>query len=644
MKTLFILAIIGIQFSIHATAQEKSKKEIEGDKCSFKYAYNEAIVAYNEAKSLTPTGQRHLAEAYHNMNQDKEAEITYAKLLSLSVDVVAEDYFKYAMILKSNNKYESANNCLDKFYQLTPNDLRAIDYKLHKAELNDLLKDDGKYKVTNLDVNSDEQDFGTCYYKTSLVFASTRATVKMIKRTSNWNGKPYLNMYASEIKDNQLNKPIIFDKGLDGKLHDGPASFNKEGTYVAFTRNHYHDNSKDKTVELQIYFSSYANGKWSAPIPFNHNNDNYSVGHPCLTGDGKTMYFTCDMTGGFGGADIYRTTQNEKGEWKQPENLGNKINTEGDETFPFLEENNSKLLFASNGRYGIGGLDIFIASVNGESFNNVYNAGAPLNTRFDDFAVIADGKTNKGYFSSNREGGKGDDDIYTVEFLKWSDASKTLNGIAKDINGNAIPNTFITLLNDKGEIIDTITTKNNAAYTFSVATNKQYKLIGKHETYNNGQSDANTLGKELIVTADVTLIKKETPYEKIKEGIDLGKIITFKAIYFDLDKYVIREDASIELNKIINIMNEYPNMVIEVGAHTDCRETEYYNQILSNRRAKATVDYIKKGITHPERITGKGYGKSKLVNNCSCDGSVVSSCSEKEHQKNRRTEFIVIKK
>ncbi len=650
MKKLFIPAILCIGFSISSTAQEKSRKEIQGDKYSFKYAYDDAIVSYEQEKNLTTEGQRHLAEAYHNMNQDVESEIAYAKLVSLPTGVLPEDYFKYAMILKSNNKYERAFICLDKFYSLKPTDLRAMDYQLHKAEFADLLKDDGKYKLTNLDVNSEAQDFGTCYYKTSLVFASTRAQAKMIKRTSNWNGKPYLNMYSSEIKDNQLNKPSIFEKGLDGKLHDGPASFNKEGTYVAFTRNHYHDKSEDKMVELQIYFSSYVDGKWSTPIPFNHNNDNYSVGHPCLSADGKTMYFTCNMPGGLGGADIYKTTKNDKGEWNQPENLGAKINTEGDETFPFLSENNGKLLFASNGRFGLGGLDIFIAPVNGSGFDDAYNAGAILNTRFDDFSAIVDSKTNKGYFSSNREGGKGDDDIYSVEFLKWIDLGKILKGTAKDINGNSVPNTFVILLGEKGEIIDTVTTKSNAAYTFSVITNKQYKLIGKHDGYSNGESDANTLGKELIVIADVILLKKEKVKEKekeketIKEGVDLAKVINLEVIYFDLDKYAIRPDAEPELKKIINIMNEYPNMKIELGAHTDCRESKAYNQILSDKRAKATVNYIKKRITKPERITGKGYGKSKLVNDCSCDGEKLSTCSEEEHQKNRRTEFIVIKK
>jgi len=646
MKNIIIPILLFISLSIHSFAQEKSRQELSGDKFAFKYSFDKAVVSYNHAKQLTPEGQRHLADAYHQLDQDIDSEIAYAKLLSLKDGILPEDYFNYSKVLKANGKYEEAFNCMDKFTELKPSDLRVKDYKAHKADLPELLKDDGKYKLANISINTDADDFGTCYLKNSIVFASTRAVAKMIKRSSNWNGKPYLNMYVSEVSDNQLKKPEIFDKGLDGKLHDGPASFNKEGTYIAFTRNNYKDKSKDKVVELQIYFSSYLDGKWSEPMPFIFNNETYSVGHPCLTADGSTMYFTSDMPGGFGGADIYRTIKNSKGEWATPENLGDRINTEGDETFPFFEELNGRLLFVSDGRFGLGGTDIFIANLNGSSFDNAVNAGFPLNTRYDDFAVIADGKTNKGYFSSNRVDGNGGDDIYTVDFLKWTNNDKKLKGIAKDVNGNRVPFAFITLLDEKGKMIDTLSTKNDAAYTFTVSTNKQFKLIGKHEGYMNGESEANTMGKELVVVADVLLLKKEpeTIDDKIKDGADLGKIVEFKNIYFDLDKYKIRSDAESELKKIIKIMNEYPNMTVELGSHTDCRETKAYNQLLSNKRAKASVDYIRKGITKPERITGKGYGKSKLINDCSCDGEVLSTCSEEEHQKNRRTEFIVLKK
>lgn len=650
MKKIIIPIVLFISVSLNAIGQEKSRHELKGDKLAFKYCFDKAITSYNRAKQLTPDGQHHLADAYYQLNKDSAAEIAYAKVISANNNIVPEDYLNYANVLKANGKYNEAFVNMDKFAGLKPTDLRAKDYMAHKADLPVLLQDDGKYKLVNLMLNTSDQDFGASYFKTSIVFASTRAKVKMIKRTSNWNGKPFLDMYIAEISNNELKDPKIFDKGLNRKLHDGPASFNKEGNYVAFTRNNYRDKSKDKVVELQIYFSTCVNEKWSKPVPFIFNNELYSTGHPCLTADGNTMYFTSDMPGGFGGADIYKTTKITNGEWQKPENLGNKVNTEGDETFSFIEEVSGKLFFVSDGRFGLGGTDIFIANLNGNTFENSVNAGTPLNTRYDDFAAIADGKTNKGYFSSNRTGGIGDDDLYSVDFLKGITTDKKLKGIAKDAKGDEVPNAFITLQDDKGKVIDTVTTANNAAYSFTVSTNKKFKLIGKKEGYTDGENQANTMSEDLVVVSDVVLLKKEiiakskTIEPKIIEGADLGKIVEFKAIYFDLDKFMIRSDAEVELNMIIKIMNEYPTMVIELGSHTDCRETKAYNQILSDKRAKASVDYIRKSITKPSRITGKGYGESKLINNCACEGKVVSTCTEEDHQKNRRTEFIVIKK
>jgi len=451
-------------------------------------------------------------------------------------------------------------------------------------------------------------------------------------------------MYISEIDEVQFKNPKNFSKYLNAKMHDGPASFANNGTYMAFTKNNYRDKSKDRVVELQIYFCNYKDGKWSKPEPFVLNNPAYSVGHPCLTSDGNTMYFTSDMAGGFGGSDIYRITKDEKGTWAKPENLGNKINTEGNEMFPFIEETNNILFFSSNGRFGLGGLDIFICSIEGSEFGYVRNAGFPLNTQYDDFAVIKDNNTNKGYFTSNRVSGSGGDDIYAVDFLKGFDHGKKIIGIAKNNVGGHIPNTFITLLDDHANVLDTVTTKDDGAYTFFVNSDKNFKLMGEQENYLDGDTLANTFGTAFIVKADVILLNKpEIVVLKIKVNNDLAKVLELAPIYFDLDKFNIRSDAETELDKIVKIMNEYPEMVVELGSYTDCRETKQYNMILSEKRAKSSTEYIKKRITKPERIYGKGYGKTKLVNSCACDGEIVSGCMEEEHQQNRRTEFIIVK-
>jgi outer membrane protein OmpA-like peptidoglycan-associated protein len=644
MKQLFTSLILFA--SISGIAQQKSTKEVRGDKYAFVYSFDKAIDSYTRSRKLTMDGQRHLASSYHNINQDTKAEPVYAKIVSAPHGVLPEDHYNYAMVLKANGKYAEANKSMDKFKELKPGDICVKSYSANSNGLTYLLKDDGKYKVEHLNLNTDAEDFGTCFYKNKIVFSSSRTISK--EKNYNWNGKPFLDIYMSEVDGNQLKTPESFGKTFNGKLHDGTAAFNKDGTYIAYTTNNVKLNKKDRIVNLEIFFSNYKDNKWSVPEAFELNNKDYGVGQPFLTADGNTMYFASNMPGGYGGADIYRVKKNNKGEWQKAENLGNKINTERDELFPFFEENNEILLFTSNGQYGLGGLDIFMCATNGPQFGRVYNAGIPLNTQYDDFAVIVNGKTDKGYFSSNRVGGSGDDDIYSVDFLKGLNAGKKIKGIAKDINGNRLAKTFITLFNNNGTVIDTVTTNETAAYIFLVESNEKFKLSGTKESYNEGDTFTDTYGKEFIVTADVTLSvplkKEEIIAQKIVVGADLGKILDLKPIYFDLNKYDIRPDAEVELDKIIKVMNDHPTIIVELGSHTDCRNTKKYNQKLSEKRAKASAAYVQRGITSIERIYGKGYGETKLVNGCACEGKVVSRCSEEDHQNNRRTEFIIVKK
>ena len=649
MKNIYIPLIVFIGLSFSAFSQEKSRSELKGDKYAFRYSYNEAIEAYTDAKELSLDGQRKLAESYHKIDKNVEAEITYARILTATAGVLPEDHYNYAMILKTNGKYVEAHSAMDKFAALKPEDLRVKDYTAHKDQFAELQNDDGKYKTTHLALNTDAEDFGTSYYKNKVAFASSRA-----KSGKNYNGsgKSFLNMYVSDVEAGELKEPQVFDKSFNSKMHDGPASFSNDGTFMAFTRNNVRDKSKDKVVELAIYFSSYKDDKWSKPEAFNFNNGGNSVGHPSLTVDGKTMYFSSNAPGGFGGADIYKTTRTENGEWTTAVNLGNQINTEGDEMFPFLEEVTGTFFFSSNGRFGLGGLDIFICKKNGEVFEGVYNAGSPMNTQYDDFSAVADGKTDKGYFSSNRVGGSGDDDIYSVDFVKGLETRKRIEGFAKISNGTLLPNTFVTLLDDKGAVIDTLTTKSDASFSFFVESGKNFTLTGKKDTYTDGETASNTLGKELVVKSDVVLLKKEEAIalkkeeivKKIEVGADLGKILELKNIYFDLDKYDLRPEAVTELDKIVKIMNENPSIELELSSYSDCRASKEYNLALSDKRAKVPAWYIKARIKDPKRIHGTGYGETKLLNGCECEGDVVSTCSEEEHQKNRRTEFIIVKK
>ncbi|MFZ4548204.1 MAG: hypothetical protein ACOYN4_12245 [Bacteroidales bacterium] len=422
MKKILIPILLLLGIGINVIGQERSGKELRGDKYFFNYSFEKAIDAYTHTKELSVIGQHNLAESYRNLGQNIQAEGTYQKLMDSPTGIVPEDYYNYAMVLKANGKYEKSRKWMDKFEAQKPNDLRARDYTANKAKLTTLLKDDGKYKIEHLNVNSAALDFGTSYYKDKIVFASTRTTGKMIVRKYNWTGQPFWDMYISDIDGKQLKEPEIFEDAFNRKFHDGPATFSRNGDYMAFTRNDYDAKRKDKVVVLQLFFSSYADGKWSEPESFAFNSSTYSVGHPYLKSDGNTMYFVSDMPGGFGGTDIYKTTKVANGSWSKPENLGNQINTEGDEMFPFLQETKNVFAFASNGRYGIGGLDVFFSDVTNFGFGPAYNAGVPLNTQYDDYAAIVDETMKKGYFSSNRTGGSGGDDIYSFDLLKWKTA------------------------------------------------------------------------------------------------------------------------------------------------------------------------------------------------------------------------------
>lgn len=640
MKKLLLPTILIFAICFQTNAQEKSSKEKLGDKLSFSYSYSKAIDAYSDSKSLSTEGQRRLAMAYHKMDNNQAADSVYANYVATAIDIIADDYFNYAMSLKINGKYPESVSWMDKFSQTKPSDLRAKDYESNKLEYSKWMKDNGIFKVEAQELNTNHVDFGPCYFKDKIVFASSRNT-GVFKKDDQWMNQPYLDMYVAEINEGQLKNPINFDRNLNGKMHDGPATFNKEGTTMAFTRNNYHDKSIDRVVELQIFFSNFEDNKWTLPVPFSYNNSAYSVGHPCFSSNGKTMYFVSDMPGGFGGSDLYVTNKDMNGTWSIPLNLGDKVNTESDELFPFYEENSMMLFFASDGRYGLGGLDIFICEMRDNQVGHVVNAGTPLNSRFDDISAIANDKMTKGFFASNRTGGKGLDDLYSFTIANMN-KTKMIQGMVMQKTGLRIPKSFVKLFDDKNIAIDSMITNNDGEFSFKVESGKNFQLIGSKEFYLDGNSFATTVGNDYIVRADIILLKK--PIEvQMKENPNLTEILELNAIYFDLDKSNIRPDAKIELDKIVNIMNKYPNLEVALSSYTDCRASVKYNQLLSERRAKSTVIYLKKKISNPKRITGKGYGETMFSKACPCENNAISDCTDEEYQKERNAVFTIVK-
>jgi outer membrane protein OmpA-like peptidoglycan-associated protein len=626
--------------ALAAFGQEKSNKEERADKHSFTYNFEKAIDLYRHTKDLTISGQRNLANSYQNIGNNEKARETYAKLLEENVGIEAEDHYDYAMLLRSNAEYIESEKWMDKFVAAKPSDLRAMSYVKNNPTANSIVVDKKEYKLNEQSINTPAQDFGTTYYQDKVMFVSSNAKPKMIKRKYNYNGLPYLNMYTAEIEDGQLENVKFFDKSFNAKYHDGPATFSNGGTKMAFTTNDAKDKTKDKVVELQLFFSSFSNDEWSEPVPFIHNNPAYSVGQPHLSEDGNTLYFTSNAPGGFGGKDLYTSTKTANNEWSKPMNLGNIINTEGDEMFPFFDGKEKVLYFTSSGHFGLGGLDLFSSAQEGASWGTVINAGAPMNTNSDDFALIKNTTAKNGYISSNRPTGSGSDDIYAVGFLKNTPVQKRIEGIVMDLNQKPVDGAFVNLFAEDESLIASFIVKKDGIYGFDVESDKNYKLTADKETFIPALEYASTTGSDTIVIVNLILLEETI----IVVNTDLAPIAKMNNIYFDFDHAEIRLDAAKELDKIVVIMNKYPTMHVEIASHADCRGDAAYNLDLSDRRAKSSNEYVKARITNPDRISGKGYGETRLVNDCPCKGEEVSDCTPEQQQKNRRTEFIVLKK
>jgi len=727
--TLLIVILAAILASTNVYAQ-LSAKERKANLYYNRFSYIKAIQRYESINNISVSGLRNLALSYKRTNQLDKSKQTFEQFIN-GPEATLEDYFNYASILRMLANYDESINWLDKFAKARPNDNRSKSYARIAKDKSTLTQDEGRFTITYLPINTDAQDFGACFYNNQMVFASTRIGVNVVKRLYNWNEKPFLNMYVSDrIDDMMLGEPRQFRKQLNKKLHEGPASFNALGTIMAFTRNNYKEKSTDNAVKFGIFFSEKNNkGEWGKEVPFKVNNKEYNVGHPSLTSDGNMMYFSSDMPGGFGGSDIYIITRNTDGSWGNAINAGPEVNTEADEMFPFYHEDLRILFFSSNGHIGLGGLDIYFSPDMGDGkFNKVYNAGVPINTQFDDFSFVLDDIMKYGYFTSNREGGKGDDDIYAFELIKQFPTGKKINGIAKDLEGNILANTKVDLYNDKGDLVQSYITKVNGQYLFYIEPGFEYLLIGSKEKYFEGFIKADTktqddevlanlileknqgialftqvkdgktgnplegvrmvitdnktntefnnlitpkTGHSLKVIENITIgdtvsytikISKEGYFDKSytitqpinkprtiiayltmeKRVINVAELLEIDVVRFDLNKYNIRPDAALQLDKLIKLMNEYPDMVIQLRSYTDCRGTVKYNKYLSMRRAKSSAAYVKRHITNPKRLTYIGMGESNILNGCECESPIQSNCSEEEHQKNRRTEMIVI--
>jgi outer membrane protein OmpA-like peptidoglycan-associated protein len=575
-----------------------------------------------------------LGNAYYFNGELDKASKWYGELFALNEEVDPEYYFRYSQALKAEGNYEKSNQYMELFAQKT-NDSRAKLFQENKDYLTDIEAVSGKYTMDKTDVNSEFFDYGPSFFGKQIVFTSSRSEGNQYSKIHDWTKQNFTDLFVASIDNNgKLGSVENFSKTVNTKYNESSPVFTKDGKTMYFTRNNYNDGKKrksdEKVIMEKIYKAELVNGEWTNVKELPFCNDNYKSAHPALSPDEKTMYFASDMPGSFGNSDLYKVSIDSNGKFGTPENLGPTINTEGRETFPFVDADNN-LFFASDGHPGLGGLDIFEAKSNNNSFEKPVNVGKPLNSSMDDFGYVTN-KDGLGFFSSNRDEGSGFDDIYT-----FTVCTHTLSGMITDIDTKVIlPNAKVILFDDKMNKISETIASEKGIYSFKIECSKKYYVRASKEEYETNEKSFGPVTKTGESKLDIELKRNIFPVEV---GTDLAKILDVSIIYFDLDKWNIRPDAAEDLEKIIAVMNQYPNMTIDIRSHTDSRQTHKYNEILSDRRAKSTLEFMVKNGINRNRLTAKGYGETQLVNNCSDN----VPCSEAEHQKNRRSEFIVLK-
>ncbi|PCH78028.1 MAG: flagellar motor protein MotB [Flavobacteriaceae bacterium] len=502
------------------------------------------------------------------------------------------------------------------------------------------------YTIRNIEINNKLSNFGTSYFgNDKIVFASPRKKSFIINNTWKPNGQGYLDLFVGDMMENgEIENVKKLSNKLNSKWHEANVVFSKDLRTAYFTRSNYFKGKyrKDKNGinNLKMFKATInSKGAWINITSVHFNSDEYSVGHPALSPDGKTMYFVSDMPGTIGGTDIFKVDVYSNGSLGAPVNLGGIINTLGKEMFPFISETGVLYFSSDKRKEGLGGLDIYQVAIG--SSETPVNLGSPINSVKDDFAFIVNNTDKNGYFSSNRLGGKGDDDIYffklekVIEAVKEMKCQQLVTGLVLDKNSkNRIPNATIEIIR-KGKSIETITSDERAKFSFKADCSSEYKLEASKDTY-----ESNTIVFDTSKDSDSQLVLNIELEKKLHGFVISDDTIKIKInpIYFDLNKFEIRDDAAYELIKVIAIMKKYPGLIVEGGSHTDSRGSDSYNKKLSTRRAQSTVDYIVSHGIASYRIIARGYGESRLVNNC----SNKVKCENYEHQLNRRTEFVVL--
>lgn len=626
MKKFYIYILLCLTSINFINAQNKDTKK--ADDLFNRLHYTKAIEAYTDLVSKGKADDyvyTQLAHTYRFLNDTEKAESFYARVVK-NKKANPETLFAYAEVLKSNGKFADYKKWMKLFVKANADDPRALLYLKSEDYIDELKDQDPLYIITNAGaINTKYSDFGSFVNNNTMYFSSSRNTKR---KNHKLNGEPFLDIYSATIDGSSIDNIELINGDVNTKYHEGVVAVTPDGKRMFFDRNNFFDGDYEKDDQginqINLYVAEKVAGEWTniTPVPFN--DDNYSTGHPGVSPDGKTLYFSSDRPGGQGGSDLYMVALKSDHSYGEPQNLGSDINTVATEGFPFIASNGD-LYFSSNGQLGLGGLDVFVSKSNGSSFSSPENLGPGINSQNDDFGVNIDIEKGTGFISSNRKGGKGGDDIYVLEQLPPCDVDVTV--IVKADDGSAIPQALVEITNIAEGTTASESTTTKGTHLFSSSCKSEYKIMASADGYFPSSKTVSVVKNDTstIITLEAEPVVTETE-------------VVLNPIYFDFDKWDIRSDASIELDRLVGIMNKYPDLVISAESHTDIRGPEVYNQTLSQKRAESMRDYvIAQGIA-ASRISGVGKGESDLAVSCEASG-----CSEEDHELNRRCVFKIVK-
>ena len=661
MRNVLSLLSFVLMFSLTALAQDgyqKKTKKSKADEAFLVQNYYDAAALYKEAylKEKNRAKKSELtflqAECWRMVATPqalKKAESMYKRAIKAKYPH-AEVYLRYAQVLHLQQKFDDAVEQYKKYQQLKPEDDRPSKGIESCAFAKEALDNPSRYEVDGLDItNSRANDFAPSFGNGDydVLFFTSARDGGVGKGADGFTGQSYTDLWSvKRDRKGNWSKPVVFPDPMNTGAHEAATSLNKRGNEMYFTR--CEESSKEKPVPTcEIYFSKKKGKGWTAPVLLPLPYDSISTfGHPCISQNGKLLYFASDMKGGFGGKDIWMVKKIKRDEWSEPINLGNQINTSGDELFPFIHSDGS-LYFASNGHVGMGGMDIYKAEFDTEgTLLSISNMKSPINSPQDDFGIIFEGKDERGYFSSNRIGGKGGDDIYQFNLPSLT---LTLSGIATDANTNGIVGGAIVSLMGTDGTTATTSTDNSGRYEFGkdvINEGVAYELTISKEGYLSTTANETTFGvresQDFVLDISLEPTKKE---------------IILPRIEYDFNSAQLREESKLALDALVAVLLDNPTVIIELRSHTDFRAGTEFNMILSQNRAQVCVDYMLSKGVEPLRIIPIGMGETepyvmdrkdgRLKMGVVLDESYINSLRrekdrEKAHQYNRRTDFKVL--